>query len=291
MTIRRKPYSTPSWLDRPHSNANLCPPEWLPNRATGPIPTGSAGSNPSVPILLPPASPSGASEVSAGAPSSVFEGGAVSDTAQTQPTPDSAATTESLPVDASRAPGQPAAPTPAKSPHRKSSTKRAAAVSEAAEGSPSSVSEGGAVRPRSSAIPPTKPDPDFHRRRCTICNHQDRADIEAAFLNWQPIDRIVKNYNLADRTTVYRHANAFNLNEQRREHMQSALDLIIEDAGIVQTRAQDVIRAIELSVRMRGANVSPLYRYEIKYIGQKEPQDGEEKVNRNTPELTPPLTH
>ena len=73
--------------------------------------------------------------------------------------------------------------------------------------------------------------------------------------------------------------------------MRSALDLIIEQAGIANVSAADIIRAVELSLRMSGVNVAPLNRYEITYIGQKPGQKGEEKVNRDTQQLTSTITH
>jgi hypothetical protein len=328
MLIRRKLRPTPSSLDRRQSNSDICPPEWLPNRPTGPIPTGSAGFNPGIPILPPPVSEA-VSEALQGAPSSMSEGGAVSEAVRGGPSSNCeggsspSAVSEAVTGAPSSASEGGSSPT---------------AVSEAVEGAPSSVFEGGAVRPRprssptpdseasdspssaserasspaparpkrrlsaaskalrsipSPAVEPnsSKSDPDFHRRRCAICNHEDRADIEAAFLNWHPFAAIVWDYKLPSRSAVYRHAEVMNLPEQRRQNMYKALDLIIEHAGSAKTSATDVMRAIELTQRMRGENVAPLYRYEITYIGQKPAEKGEEKVNRDTSQLTPPITH
>ena len=250
MKFKRTSNSTPSWLlDRPRPNVNICPPEWLPIRLTGTVPAGSAGSNPSIPIVSPPAPPN----------------------------PQSAAP-DAPPNIPEVAPPPTAERTDPQRPPRKRRPKPAASAASEALG-------------RAQSSVPTKPDPDFHRRRCVVCNHEDRADIEAAFLSWQPIDRIVKDYNLNDRCTIYRHANATDLFEQRRQHMRRALDLIIEQAGSVKVSAADVIRAVELSLRIDGKDVAPLNRYEITYIGEKPGKKGEEKANRDTSQLTPPLTH
>jgi len=113
--------------------------------------------------------------------------------------------------------------------------------------------------------PPTS---NFHSGKCTICNHPERADIEAAFLNWQPAHQIVADFNLPSRTTIYRHAKAADLLNQRRKNLRSALDQIIEQAGRVPPTASGVLRAIELSCRLADGNIAPLKRYEVthKYI-------------------------
>ncbi|MGA8074729.1 MAG: hypothetical protein WB995_14730, partial [Candidatus Acidiferrales bacterium] len=65
------------------------------------------------------------------------------------------------------------------------------------------------------------------------------------------------------RTSLYRHAEALNLN--RHNNLQSALDHIIESAATVTVTGSDVLRAIELSLRIAGVNVAPLMRYEVTY--------------------------
>jgi hypothetical protein len=156
---------------------------------------------------------------------------------------------------------------------------------------PAATTHAAETKPPAAASEPTKPDPDFHRRRCVVCNHEDRAEIDAAFLGWQSADRIVEDYNLPSRSALYRHANATNLLEQRRQHMRSALDLIIEQVGNVKVSAADVIRAIELSLRIDGKHVAPVIHYEITHIGEKPGKKGEEKVNRDTQQLTSTVTH
>ncbi len=112
---------------------------------------------------------------------------------------------------------------------------------------------------------------NLHSGKCTICNHPDRDLIEAAFLNWQPADRIVAEFGLPARSTLYRHAKAANLLNQRRNDFRSALDQIIEQAGRVPATAHSIISAIELSYRLSGADIAPLKRVETTHIHIQQP--------------------
>ena len=114
---------------------------------------------------------------------------------------------------------------------------------------------------------------NYHTGKCTICNHPDRPEIEAAFLNWEPADRIVADFKLPARSSLYRHAKAADLLNQRRKNLLAALDHIIEQAGRVPATGSSVIRAIELSCRLGSGNIAPLRRYEVthKYIHETTP--------------------
>jgi hypothetical protein len=112
---------------------------------------------------------------------------------------------------------------------------------------------------------------NYHSGKCSICNHPDRDLIEAAFLNWQPAERIVADFNLPARSTIYRHAKAADLLDQRRKNFRGALDQIIEHAGRVPATASSIISAIELSYRLSGADIAPLKRFETTHIYVQEP--------------------
>ncbi len=176
-------------------------------------------------------------------------------TAAPTPTPPSALPT-ALPPPAPPQPAAPRAPThPAKGPSQQPPTPKPRKTRPAAE---------------SNLEPPTS---NFHSGKCSICNHPDRAEIEAAFLHWEPAERIVADFKLPARSTIYRHAKAADLLNQRRIHLRSALDQIIEQAGRVPPTASGVLRAIELSCRLSSGNIAPLRRYEVthKYIHESKP--------------------
>jgi hypothetical protein len=67
-----------------------------------------------------------------------------------------------------------------------------------------------------------------HEAACKICRHPQRADIEADFINWEPPYKIAEDYDLGDRTTIYRHAWALGLMEKRRRNVRAALENLIE---------------------------------------------------------------
>jgi hypothetical protein len=84
-----------------------------------------------------------------------------------------------------------------------------------------------------------------HRRNCTICSHPERTGIEAEFLAWRSPATLVQQFGLADRSTIYRHAHAFDLFAKRQRNVRAALECIIEKAGDVEVTASAVVAAIQ----------------------------------------------
>jgi transcription initiation factor TFIIIB Brf1 subunit/transcription initiation factor TFIIB len=92
-----------------------------------------------------------------------------------------------------------------------------------------------------------------HKRRCTVCNHEQIHEIEAAFISWQSPAMIAVEFGLADRASVYRHAQAFNLSAKRDRNLKSALEKIIERAGEVDVTASAVVSAIQAYAKINAA--------------------------------------
>ena len=84
-----------------------------------------------------------------------------------------------------------------------------------------------------------------HKAQCSICAHEKCAEMETAFMNWESPASITKQYGLADRTTVYRHAHALGLFEKRKRNVRAALERIIEKSGEVEVTASWVVSAIQ----------------------------------------------
>lgn len=84
-----------------------------------------------------------------------------------------------------------------------------------------------------------------HKAQCSICAHEKCAEMETAFMNWESPASITKQYGLADRTTVYRHAHALGLFEKRKRNVRAALERIIEKSGEVEVTASAVVAAIQ----------------------------------------------
>src|SRR5277367_4731468 len=88
--------------------------------------------------------------------------------------------------------------------------------------------------------------PDFlrHARKCCICRHPLREEIESDFLLWRNPRQIMEEYELAHHAAIYRHAHATGLATLRRENAYSALDLIIEKVKDAPITGHTIIRAM-----------------------------------------------
>src|SRR5664279_1149618 len=84
-----------------------------------------------------------------------------------------------------------------------------------------------------------------HQRACSVCAHQQREEIEAAFIGWRSPAAIAEEFGLADRTSVYRHAHALGLFPKRQRNIRAALERIIERASEVDVTASAVVAAVQ----------------------------------------------
>jgi hypothetical protein len=83
-----------------------------------------------------------------------------------------------------------------------------------------------------------------HQANCKVCKHPDRQEIEAEFLAWRSPTKIAADWELRDRTTLYRHAWATGLMGKRRRNVRSALESIIERGTDVEVTASAVVQAV-----------------------------------------------
>jgi hypothetical protein len=103
-----------------------------------------------------------------------------------------------------------------------------------------------------------RPSLDRHSRKCQICSHPRRQDIEQDFLRWLSPDRIAAQYGLADHSTVYRHVHATGLFKRRNESIHLALDRILERGdAIVNVNANSILQAVKFSAILDGEWVEP----------------------------------
>jgi len=86
-----------------------------------------------------------------------------------------------------------------------------------------------------------------HRRRCVVCHHPDREEIEDAFLHWQSPETLAREFGIADHSSIYRHAHTMRLFSRRNGLVRHALDQIIEQASTAVVTGNDVINAIRAS--------------------------------------------
>ncbi|MHB8411385.1 MAG: hypothetical protein ACYDDI_05490 [Candidatus Acidiferrales bacterium] len=84
-----------------------------------------------------------------------------------------------------------------------------------------------------------------HQRKCTICHHADREEIEQMFLHWFSASAIHRRFLLRDRSSIYDHAHATGLYSRRRKNMRCALENIIERSDECPISSNGIVRAIK----------------------------------------------
>ena len=92
-----------------------------------------------------------------------------------------------------------------------------------------------------------------HQRNCTICRHPRRDEIEHHFVGWRSPASIAGEFGLADRSSIYRHANAFDLSAKRQRNIRAALERIIEKADEVEVTAAVIVAAVQAYSKINAA--------------------------------------
>jgi hypothetical protein len=90
-----------------------------------------------------------------------------------------------------------------------------------------------------------------HARKCSVCRHRDRADIDADFLHWHSAENIAAENNL-DAAAIYRHAHATGLFNERMRNVRYAAIHIAEKAESVKPTASAVLQAIRACTLIDG---------------------------------------
>lgn len=101
-----------------------------------------------------------------------------------------------------------------------------------------------ATREKSLQAAPPLTKRERHARKCAICSHPDREEIEDEFMHWRRPERVISEFGLRYSDSLRRHARATGLYERRRTKSIYALEAIIEKAESVVPTAEGVIRAI-----------------------------------------------
>jgi hypothetical protein len=114
-----------------------------------------------------------------------------------------------------------------------------------------------------------------HARKCLVCRHRDRDDIESDFLHWHDVADIVIEHNLPNRRILYRHARATGLYELRMSNIRDAAALIASRAEYAKATASSVLKAIQAcsQIDSLGRWIAPPTRT-IRYtvIGEPQPE-------------------
>jgi len=92
------------------------------------------------------------------------------------------------------------------------------------------------------------PEPDSplerHARKCTVCHHEDREDIEADFLHWHDPEEIALDFRLRSARVIYRHARATGLYQRRMHNMRDCAALVASRAENATPSGATVLKAI-----------------------------------------------
>jgi hypothetical protein len=91
------------------------------------------------------------------------------------------------------------------------------------------------------------PDPDRHRRKCKICRHPNRDEIERDYLQWRTSRDIARSFGITDHTVIFRHAWATGLYQQRQRIIAYALHPLLEQSEDVFIKAtpSSIISAVQ----------------------------------------------
>src|ERR1700761_6060805 len=129
-----------------------------------------------------------------------------------------------------------------------------------------------------------------HTRKCKICRHKDREDIETDFLHWHDVHNIVTEFDLGTRRALYRHARATGLYELRMANIRDAAALIAARAENCVATASAVLKAIQAcsQIDSLGRWVAPPTR-SIRYtvIGEPQPAPSSEVAREAAPSSRP----
>lgn len=82
-----------------------------------------------------------------------------------------------------------------------------------------------------------------HSRKCKICRHPEREDIEQDYRNWFTPAEIARHYEIDD-SALHRHLNAMGLISSRRNNLQLILDRILERGAEKPISGDVIIRAV-----------------------------------------------
>jgi hypothetical protein len=89
-----------------------------------------------------------------------------------------------------------------------------------------------------------------HSRKCAICHHPDREEIEEDYLDWENSEVIAKAFELSGYRSIYRHARATGLRQQRRENLSLAAEYMVEHALGAAPSPQVILGAIRTAAHI-----------------------------------------
>jgi hypothetical protein len=83
-----------------------------------------------------------------------------------------------------------------------------------------------------------------HSRKCGVCHHKDREDIESDFLHWHDPEEIALDFDLRSARVIYRHARATGLYELRMLNLRDVAALVASRAEQSKASGATILNAI-----------------------------------------------
>ncbi|MGH9572703.1 MAG: hypothetical protein ACRD40_04135 [Candidatus Acidiferrales bacterium] len=105
------------------------------------------------------------------------------------------------------------------------------------------------------ALAENKADPSIerHSRKCQICRHPDRDEMEKEYVEWAKPWAISRHYDVPERA-IRRHFEAVGLISRRRANLVGALENIVERGPEAPITGSMVIRAVKAICCINGDN-------------------------------------
>ncbi|HEV2489592.1 MAG TPA: hypothetical protein VGT03_07275 [Candidatus Acidoferrales bacterium] len=91
-----------------------------------------------------------------------------------------------------------------------------------------------------------RPNPGRHARKCAICNHPRRDEIEGDFFRWDDPVRIYEQYGLPSVSALYRHAQATGLLARRRRNLRGVAERVLENVDDAKVSGSTILRAMRI---------------------------------------------
>jgi hypothetical protein len=144
-------------------------------------------------------------------------------------------------------------------------------------------------------VPRTRAKMGPHTRRCNVCRHPQRKDIEEEFLRWRSPDRIAQDYKIPDHSSIYRHVHATGIFARRRKAVRAALEPIIECAQYVKVTSSSLVKAVHAYAHINEfgewVNHPTQHTVIVQHINVSEKSDTSATSEPPSPAAAPPVAH
>lgn len=125
-------------------------------------------------------------------------------------------------------------------------------------------------------IPIKGVDIERHARCCKICNHERREEINEAYLSWERVIDIAREFGILERL-IYRHVKATGMDLEKLKNRKRFYLKIMESAQLGETSASEAVAAGKLIEQLEGRISSEPMSLEER---EKRYQEIEDKINK-----------